>query len=173
METMNKQLVRRLLKQENVQMDIKKQIAVFLSFFIVSNIYANDEIVGKWKTIDDKSGVVRAIVQIYKNTDESYAGKILKIYPRLDGSLPDYTETCLKCKGELKNTPIIGMQVLSGFIKNPKKEDEYINGKIVDPVSGETYKSKIKVAKNYRKLNLRGYIGISQLGRTQTWIRVE
>lgn len=151
----------------------KQYLTGLLGIFLSSSLYAGDEIIGKWKTIDDKSGVVRAIVQIYKNTDESYAGKILKIYPQLDGSLPDYTETCLKCKGELKNTPVIGMQVLSGFIKNPKKEDEYINGKIVDPVSGETYKSKIKVAKNYRKLNLRGYIGISQLGRTQTWIRVE
>ena len=153
-------------------MVIKKQIAIFFSIFVISNTYANDEIVGKWKTIDDKSGVVRAIVQIYKNTDESYAGKIVKIYPQLDGSLP-YTETCLKCKGKLKDAPIIGMQVLSGFIQNPKNEIEYINGKIIDPVSGDTYKSKIKIAKNYRRLNLRGYIGISQLGRTQTWIRVE
>lgn len=154
-------------------MNIKKQIAVFLSVFAISSVYAKDEIVGKWKAIDDKSGVVRAIVQIYKNTDNSYAGKIEKIFPQLDGSLPYYAETCLKCKGKLKDTPIIGMQVLSGFIQNPKNEAEYINGKVVDPISGQIYKSKMKLAKNYRKLNLRGYIGISQLGRTQTWIRVE
>ena len=65
------------MNEEKNQMVIKKQIAIFFSIFVISNTYANDEIVGKWKTIDDKSGVVRAIVQIYKNTDESYAGKIV------------------------------------------------------------------------------------------------
>lgn len=155
-------------------MGIIRKLPIGLIAYIlsISIVYAGDEIIGQWKTIDDKSGVVRAIVQIYKNSDESYAGKIEKIYPQLDGSIP-YSETCFKCKGKLKDTPIIGMQILSGFIKNPKNEAEYINGKIIDPISGEIYKSKIKIAKNYRRLNLRGYIGVSQLGRTQTWIRVE
>lgn len=147
-------------------------LVVLTSIFLTSSLYAGDEIIGKWKTLDDKSGVVRAIVQIYKNADQTYVGKIEKIYPNLGQSEPPH-DTCYKCKGTLKDVPVLGMQILYDFVENPQKEGEYIKGKVIDPVSGQIYKSKIKLTKNNRRLNVRGYIGISQLGRSQTWIRVE
>lgn len=154
-------------------MIMKKYIAIFLGVFFTSNSYADNKILGKWKVVDDRSGVVASIVQIYKNTDETYSGKILKIYPQLDGSLPPYNETCTKCKGELKDNPILGMKVLFGFKQNPKNKVEYVNGRIIDPQSGGVYKGKMKIAKNYRRLSLVGYIENPELGRKQIWIRVE
>ncbi|QDK97528.1 DUF2147 domain-containing protein [Acinetobacter tandoii] len=150
----------------------KLNVALLLSLLVSTNVYATDEIVGKWKTIDDKSGTARAIVRIYKNTDQTYGGKIEKIYPQLSQSEP-YSDICFRCKGKLKDTPIIGMQILSGFIENPKIEDEYIKGQIIDPISGDIYKSKLRISKSKRQLNVRGFIGVSQLGRSQTWIRME
>jgi uncharacterized protein (DUF2147 family) len=161
---MNKELIS--------QMFTNIYVTFLTCIVLISNAYAEDGIIGKWNTIDDKSGVARAVVRIYKNADETYAGKVEKIYPQLNQSEP-FHETCFRCKGKLKDAKVVGMQILSGFVINPQKENEYINGKILDPVSGETYKSKIKLSKNNRRLNLRGYVGISQLGRSQTWIRIE
>lgn len=153
-------------------MIVRKWLAIFFGFFVISNSYANNEISGKWKVIDDRSGVVRSIIQIYKNTNETYSGRVLKIYPELGKSKP-YNQTCSKCKGELKDQPIVGMEILFGFKKNSKNEDEYIDGRIIDPDAGEVYKCKMKISKNSRRLTLIGYIAISQLGRKQTWIRVD
>lgn len=161
------------MTKELINQMFKNTYAFFLSCIVlVSNANAKDEIIGQWKTIDDKSGAARAIVQIFKNSDQTYSGKIVKLFPQLSQSEP-YSDTCFRCKGKLKDTPVVGMQILSGFVGNPKNEDEYINGKIIDPSSGETYKSKMKISKSNRRLNVRGYIGVSQLGRSQTWIRME
>lgn len=66
-----------------------------------------------------------------------------------------------------------GLQILSNFIKNPKNSNKYINGTVVDPESGKTYKGTIRLSSNGRKITLNGYVGISLLGRTQTWIKIK
>lgn len=83
------------------------------------------------------------------------------------------TGVCTECKGEFKNKSLVGMQIISHFVPNPKKADEYIDGKVFDPVSGNTYKGKIKLMSGGKRLILRGYLGTSLIGRNQTWIRVE
>ena len=67
------------------------------------------------------------------------------------------------------NKPILGMDVLTGL-----KYVEGLNfsgGKIIDPLSGNIYSMKAKLSPNGKRLNLRGYVGISALGRSQTWIK--
>lgn len=68
---------------------------------------------------------------------------------------------------------MIGLNILSNFIINSKVKNEYINGQILDPASGNIYKGKITMSSNGKKIILRGYIGISLLGRSQTWIRAD
>lgn len=135
----------------------------------ITNTWAGD-LIGKWKTIDDKSGFAKAIVGIYKNSDGSYAGKIEKIY-----NLPDNNENlgdlCIHCRGDLKDKPYLGMRVLYNFTQS--SQNEYINGKVLDPATGDIYKAKIKMNSSGKRITLRGYIGVSLLGRSQTWIRVE
>ena len=46
-------------------------------------------------------------------------------------------------------------------------------GQILDPDNGKTYRCKMTVSDDGRELDVRGYIGISLIGRTQTWLRVE
>ncbi|MGJ8757659.1 DUF2147 domain-containing protein [Acinetobacter sp. HC8-3S] len=48
-----------------------------------------------------------------------------------------------------------------------------MNGTVVDPESGKTYKGTIRLSSNGRKITLNGYLGISLLGRTQTWIKIK
>lgn len=126
-----------------------------------------DNLSGIWKNIDDKTGSIKAVIEIHQEQDNTYTGKITKITPR-----PDYTpqETCVNCPGVFKNRPILGMNILSG-LKNIGK-NQYSHGKLIDPLSGNIYNTKAKLSSNGQLLMLRGYIGVSVLGRSQTWIKV-
>ena len=122
--------------------------------------------VGLWKNIDDETGKPKALIRISENNGE-LNGKIEKLYRAPD---EEQNPKCDKCEGARKDQPIIGMTILWGM-----KQDgtEYNGGQILDPANGKTYKSKMSFADDARKLNVRGYIGMPMLGRTQTWIRSE
>lgn len=126
------------------------------------------DITGTWRYIDDKTGEPKGLVKIEKQANGTFSGTALKATPR-----PGYTpkELCSNCPAPYTNKPIIGMQVITGL----KSEDEinYTDGRIIDPVSGKIYKLKGKISANGKKLFLRGYIGVSAMGRNQTWLRVE
>lgn len=145
-----------------------KFLTVLLFSSLGSFAFAEDIIVGTWKNIDDKTGSSKAILEIRQEADQSYTAKIIKVTPR-----PGYTpkETCVNCPAPYTNKPILGMDVLKGL-----KHAEGLNynkGKIIDPLTGNIYSMKAKLNANGKRLTLRGYVGISALGRSQTWIRTE
>ncbi|HVK54627.1 MAG TPA: DUF2147 domain-containing protein [Burkholderiales bacterium] len=120
--------------------------------------------VGAWKTIDDKSGKVKSIVQITETNGE-LQGVVTKVFsPPAESENP----VCEKCEGERKDKPVIGMTIMSGLRKTG---EEYTGGQILDPAEGKIYKCKVKVAEDGKTLQMRGFIGFSLLGRTQTWVR--
>jgi uncharacterized protein (DUF2147 family) len=122
--------------------------------------------VGLWKTIDDETGKPKALIRITESNGE-LNGKIEKLFKGAD---EDQNPKCDKCEGARKDQPIIGMTILSGM----KPEGaEYNGGQILDPANGKVYKSKMSFADSNKKLNVRGYIGMPMLGRTQNWVRVE
>ena len=121
-------------------------------------------IVGKWKTIDDETGKVKSIVNIYLEGGELY-GDILEIYPE-PGDSKD--PKCDKCTDYRKDKKIIGMQIITGLTKDGeewKKDDG-----ILDPKKGKIYDCKLWLEGN-DKLAVRGYIGFFY--RTQYWVRVK
>lgn len=122
--------------------------------------------VGLWKNIDDVTGKPKALIRI---TEENgvVQGKIEKLF-RAAGE--DQNPVCDKCTDARKNQPIIGMVFMSGLKKDGH---EYNGGEILDPDNGKVYKSKLKVADGGKKLEVRGYIGVPLLGRSQTWLRQE
>ena len=91
-----------------------------------------------------------------------FSGTITKL---LDTSGPSI---CEKCTDSRKGKPILGMEILSGL---KKTGESYTGGQILDPDDGEIYKAEMKLKDQGAKLDLRAYIGIPLLGRTQTWIR--
>ena len=115
--------------------------------------------IGIWKTIDDKTGKEKSLIEIYEKDGILY-GKIVKILTkgREDAK-------CTECKGKKKDQPLLGMTILSGLKKNG---NEWTGGNIFDPNSGKEYKATLKLNGN-DKLDVRGYVGISLVGRTQTW----
>ncbi|TCB51456.1 DUF2147 domain-containing protein [Acinetobacter sp. ANC 4779] len=139
---------------------------IALSLFYSSAMAQNIE--GIWRYMDDKTGEAKGLVKIEQQVDGTYAGKVLKATPR-QGYTPK--EFCTNCPAPYTNQPIIGMQVISKL----KSVDQvnYTDGKIIDPVSGKIYKLKGKLNATGKKLFLRGYMGVSAVGRSQTWLRVE
>jgi uncharacterized protein (DUF2147 family) len=121
---------------------------------------------GLWQTIDDQSGKPRGLVRIVENNGE-YQGKVEKIFPK-PGEDPN--PKCEKCDGARHNQPVIGMTILWGL---RKQGDEYQGGQILAPKNGKIYRSRIKLQDGGTKLDVRGFIGFSLFGRSQTWIRQE
>ena len=125
-----------------------------------------DSPAGLWKTIDDKTGKERSLVRIVENNG-IFEGKVEKIFEQSDD---DPNHLCKKCEGERKDKPIIGMTFLWGLKKDG---DQYGGGEILDPKNGKIYRAKMRLTEGGRKLEVRGYIGLSLFGRSQTWLRLE
>ena len=144
-----------------------KQLIGVLLLSAVSSFSFAEDIIGLWQSIDDKTGAPKALVEIRKEADNTYAGKVIKLTPRA-GYTPK--ETCVDCPPPYTNKPIIGMDVVTGL----KYKDglNYTSGRILDPNTGKLYSMKAKLSSNGKRLHLRGYLGISALGRNQIWIRV-
>lgn len=138
------------------------RIFIFFTIFISFQVSAQQDIVGKWKTIDDNTREVRSVVEIYKINSE-YFGKIIKIYSKA-GEDPD--PICDLCEDDRKDSKIIGMEIIRGMKLN-KKTGEFNDGKILDPENGSIYDCKIWIAED-GSLKLRGYLYF--FFRTQTWM---
>jgi len=138
---------------------MKKLLATFvLSLFSVMSFA---QIEGKWKTIDDETKQAKSIVEIYKKSDGKYYGKVSQLL------IKPTNPNCTGCKDDRKGKPILGMEIIRGLEKDG---DEFTDGTITDPKTGKTYKCTI--TKSGDKLNVRGYMGVSLLGRTQVWQKV-
>ena len=146
-----------------------KKIAINTAFFIAllgSFPFFAQEITGTWIQIDDKTGSPKALIEIKKQTNGSYSGKIIKVTPR-----PGYTprETCFKCPPPYTDQPILGLEIFQSL--QHIDGNNYANGRVLDPLTGKIYGLKGRISPNGKRLILRGYVGISALGRTQTWIK--
>ncbi len=118
--------------------------------------------VGVWKTIDDETGQAKSLIRIVE-TNGVLSGKIEKLLtPGKENS------KCDKCEGALKDQPVLGMEILKGLRKG---DDVWEGGTILDPNNGKTYRSQLRVVDGGKKIEVRGYIGIPLLGRSQSWLR--
>ncbi len=123
---------------------------------------------GVWKTIDDSTKKEKSLVRIVE-TNGVYSGKVEKF---LDPATPP-DAVCKDCSDERKDKPILGLTIIRNMKQSEGDKAVFEGGDILDPNNGKVYQSKMKLIDNGAKLEVRGFIGISLLGRTQTWIRVE
>ena len=123
---------------------------------------------GVWKTIDDSTKKEKSLVRIVE-TNGVYTGKVDKF---LDPETPK-DAVCKDCSDERKDKPILGMTIIRNMKQSADDKAVFEGGDILDPNNGKVYQSKMKLVDNGAKLEVRGFVGISLLGRTQTWIRVE
>ncbi len=119
--------------------------------------------VGTWKSFDDATGKAKAIINLSENNGE-LQGNVIKVLQSDQGPNP----ICKECEGERHNQPVTGMQIVWGLKQDG---DEWNGGHILDPHNGKVYRCKMSVTEGGQKLEVRGFIGFSLLGRTQTWER--
>jgi uncharacterized protein (DUF2147 family) len=127
--------------------------------------FAQNTPVGKWRTIDDTTGKVKSVVEITE-ANGALQAKVLQVLDSDKGPHP----LCDACKGANHNKPIEGMVIAWGL---HHEGDTWDDGKIMDPKNGKVYSAKMTPIDGGKKLEVRGYMGFSLLGRTQTWVREE
>lgn len=79
-------------------------------------------------------------------------------------------EHCHNCQGDRKDAPVIGLVIMRGMTKHGS---EFDGGDILDPETGSVYRCKFTLSSDGTRLMVRGYLGVSLLGRTQTWTRID
>lgn len=119
--------------------------------------------VGEWRTIDDHTHQPKAIVRIF---DQS--GKLYGVVEKSLVANPPH-RTCDDCADDRKGKPILGMDIIRGLERDG---DQWDGGTILDPETGKVYRCRLRLEDGGQKLSVRGFIGVSLLGRTQVWERV-
>jgi uncharacterized protein (DUF2147 family) len=146
---------------------MKKTLITALLSLAVGAVWAQATPVGLWKTIDDKTGSERALVRI-SESGGTFTGRIEKLLA--PDAKPD--ATCDKCEDDRKDKPMVGLDIMRA-VKKADSDNTWDGGTIVDSRDGKVYKVRLQPADGGKKLEVRAYVGMPMLGRTQTWIRVE
>jgi uncharacterized protein (DUF2147 family) len=127
---------------------------------------AQAQVVGTWKTIDDATGEAKSQVQIYEENGKLY-GKVIAFLKKDS----DVNRVCDKCSDSRKGQKIMNMVIIRDMFL---KDGYYQGGKILDPEKGKEYGCKLWLKQGTTNtLEVRGFMGIAALGRTQTWYRVQ
>ena len=145
---------------------MKKLLSSLALLAVAGTAFAQATPVGLWRTIDDDTKAEKSQVRI------SEAGGVLtgKVEKIADASKAD--ATCTECSDERKGQKVLGMTIIRGAKADAAKAS-WEGGEILDPNNGKVYKLLLKPIEGGKKLEVRGYIGMALLGRTQTWVRVE
>ena len=123
---------------------------------------------GLWKTVDDNTKKEKSLVRIVESGGV-FTGKVEKV---IDPDSPK-DAVCKVCTDERKDQPVLGMTIIRNMKQSYGDKTVFEGGDVLDPNNGKVYKSKLKLVDSGAKLDVRGYIGVPMLGRTQTWIRAE
>jgi uncharacterized protein (DUF2147 family) len=140
---------------------------LFIGLLIIFSLvafaaFSPDDIVGIWK-----DGKGKGHVQIYKQNGKYY-GKIIWLQkPKDESGKPKVDKN--NPNASLRNKPLLGLTMLKNFQYD---DGEWSGGHIYNPSDGKEYKAYMKL-KDKNTLSVRGYVGISLLGKTDTWVRVK
>lgn len=140
-----------------------KSTLLLILMLVVCSTHAQT-VFGKWKTIDDRTGNPKGIIEIYEEGGLMY-GKVIKIVEK-----GKENALCIKCEGDMKDKPVNGMTIIKEGKKND--DDEWKGKFLFDPEQAMTFRFKIWLnPDNSDELKVRGYLAF--LYRTQTWLRYE
>lgn len=148
--------------------NLRRTCSLLLTLIVALHVQARPAIAqaspaGLWRTISDIDGRPAAIIEIRESAG-SLTGTVRQSLAIGDGG----TRLCDKCSGERHGQPIVGMTILWGVRPSGA---EWSGGSILDPDLGRIYKAKLRLADDGQTLIVRGFIGFSLLGRSQSWHR--
>lgn len=142
-------------------------MAVVSSLLISSNQILAVELTagGLWQSLDEESHQPNAWFLIRDNGG-LYEGKIVRMFMK-PGENPNVV--CDLCKDDRRGKPWLGLDIIRGMKRNGA---EYTDGTILDPRDGDLYSAKMTLTPDGQTLVVRGYLGISLLGKNQYWTRL-
>ena len=144
---------------------MNKALAAIVFMSIAAPALAQMSPVGLWRSFDEKTNEPKSEVRINENAGV-LEGRVVALLRK--GADP--AAKCVECRDELKDQPMVGLQIIKGA-KKAEGKDVWEDGKILDPENGKFYTLRMTPIEGGKKLEVRGSIG--PFGRTQTWQRVE
>ncbi|QIL44859.1 DUF2147 domain-containing protein [Acidovorax sp. HDW3] len=144
---------------------MRQALAAIVLVALTTPVFAQMTPAGLWRSFDEKTNEAKSEVRIADNGGVFF-GRIEKVLRK--NAEPN--AKCGECKDELKDQPIVGLQIIKGA-KKAEDKDVWEDGKILDPENGKFYTLRLTPIEGGKKLEVRGSIG--PFGRTQTWQRVE
>ena len=140
--------------------------AVALCASVATSAYADPPTIeGVWQQIDNGTGYVGGLIS-FKEKSGLWNGYIVKMYPK-PGDPVD--PVCSGCTDDRKDQPVLGLRL----IQNAKQDGlTYEGGTILDPRNGSQYSVKLTLSPDNQTLTVRGYLGLTLFGQSQTWNRL-
>ncbi len=119
---------------------------------------------GVWRTFSD-AGKEESTIEIYEKDGKIFGKIIALVEPNDKDGKPS---RCTECDGAEKDKPVLGMVIIKGLGPDG---DKWSGGRILDPNDGVWYKCLLKAIEGGKKLEVRGYVGFSLIGRSQYWVK--
>lgn len=149
-------------------MKLNRLLLPFCLLFVVLAAFAPaknpDAVVGTWL-----NGTKKGHVQIYKQGNQYY-GKLIWLKEPNDPETGKPKTDNKNTNASLRSRPILGLNLMSGLKYDG--DNVWADGKIYNPEDGKEYNCKMTLKDN-NTLDVRGYVGISLIGKTQTWVRIK
>jgi uncharacterized protein (DUF2147 family) len=143
----------------------KLALGAVATLLIIQAVSSAPTAAGVWRQVDD-AGKVGALVTITEDGGV-FVGWLSRLF--LDPG-DDPNPICGKCPGDKLNQPLLGLVFIEGMKQSGL---DYDGGTILDPETGKVYSARMSLSPNGTSLTVRGYLGLSIFGKSQTWTRVE
>jgi uncharacterized protein (DUF2147 family) len=122
-----------------------------------------DPLSGRWMTFDDHTHAARGIVRLYEQEGRWFG--------RIEGD-DEERRVCDACKDDRHGQPMKGLLIIRNMRRVPGDPRSWDGGDVLDPTTGHLYRIKMRLDDDGDHLVVHGYLGVSLIGRSQTWSRV-